>query len=124
MCYFQAIIAMETSYIPPNVNYKSPRKGIKSLEDGRLVVVTEKTRLPDNKGLIGVNSFGFGGSNCHVLLKWNPVGKPRKEKVSDTVPRLICVSGRTEEAVHTLLTDVLENEGDMEHIRLLHEVFK
>lgn len=53
--------------IPPNLHYKDPNPNIPALVDGRLKVVTEKT--PWTGGLIGVNSFGFGGSNAHVVLR-------------------------------------------------------
>lgn len=60
-------IAYGTGLIPPNLNYSTPREGVAALADGRLTVVTEKT--PWNKGMTGINSFGFGGANAHVLLK-------------------------------------------------------
>ncbi|CAG9769092.1 unnamed protein product [Ceutorhynchus assimilis] len=118
----KAIIAAETGYIPPNLHYKTARPGIKGLEEGRLKVVTEKTRFNNNKGLIGVNSFGFGGGNCHVLLKHNT-----KEKTThkDNIPRLVCVSGRNPDAINSLLDDTCANNTiDVEHIRLLQEIFR
>jgi fatty acid synthase len=61
---------------------------------------------PWNGCLAGVNSFGFGGANAHVLLQRN-----QKEKVNggapvDSIPRLVVASGRTEEAVDVILKDV------------------
>jgi fatty acid synthase len=66
--------------------------------------VTEKQ--PWNGRLAGVNSFGFGGTNAHILLQ-----RHEKEKVNggapvDPIPRLIVASGRTEEAVDVILKDV------------------
>lgn len=60
-------IAYGTGYLPPNLNYNIPREGVPALPEGRMKVVTEKT--PWNRGMSGVNSFGFGGANAHVLLK-------------------------------------------------------
>lgn len=60
-------IAYTTGYIPPNLNYNVPREGVDALEKKRLEVVTEKH--PWGKGMSGINSFGFGGANAHVLLK-------------------------------------------------------
>lgn len=60
-------IAYDTGYLPPNLNYESPREGVAGLAEGRMTVVTEKT--PWNRGMAGVNSFGFGGANAHILLK-------------------------------------------------------
>lgn len=95
---------METDMIPPNLHYKSPRKGVKALEEGRLKVITEPT--PWEGGYVGISSFGFGGSNCHVILKSNPKKKINNGAPSDNLPRLVAVSGRTEEAVKVFLDDV------------------
>lgn len=56
--------------------------------------------------MVGINSFGFGGANCHVLLKWNEKNKINGGAPNDDIPRIIPTSGRTEVAVDTILTDV------------------
>lgn len=56
--------------------------------------------------MIGVNSFGFGGANCHVLLRWNEKEKINGGAPNDDIPRLVVVSGRTEEAVRVMLDEV------------------
>lgn len=53
---------------------------------------------------MAVNSFGFGGANAHVLLKSNP--KPKESPIQDNIPRLVCVSGRTDDAVNSMLDKV------------------
>jgi fatty acid synthase, animal type len=68
-------------------------------------VVSEPT--PWKGGLAGVNSFGFGGANAHGLLRSHDCPKPDKDAAEvDGQPRLIITSGRTEEAVETILTEV------------------
>lgn len=57
-----------------------------------------------NGGYIALNSFGFGGSNAHVLLKSNP--KPKTAPIPYNIPRLISVSGRTNNAVNNFLKNV------------------
>lgn len=69
-------------------------------------VVTEKH--PWDGGLVGINSFGFGGANCHTLLQSNPKTKINKGLPYDNLPRLVCASGRTEEAIEVILNDVSE----------------
>jgi fatty acid synthase len=66
----KVLIAMESGFIPPNLHYKEPNPYIPGLTDGRLHVVTEK--MPWNGGYVGVNSFGFGGSNTHICLRSHP----------------------------------------------------
>lgn len=55
-------------------------------------------------GYVALNSFGFGGANAHVLLKSNP--KPKIAPILNNIPRLIAVSGRTNEAVNSMLKKV------------------
>lgn len=95
---------MESGLIPPNLHFKNMRRGVRALEEGRLRVVTDPT--PWKGGLVGVNSFGFGGANAHVLLKSNPKQKVNGGQANDSLPRLVYVSGRTEKAVTTILDDV------------------
>lgn len=47
------MIAVETGYIPPNINFTEPRSGSKGLDQGMLKVVVEKTPFADTRGLIG-----------------------------------------------------------------------
>ena len=95
---------MESGCIPPNLHYKKARQGVKALEEGRIKVVTDVT--PWKGGYVAINSFGFGGANCHVLLKSNPKEKVNNGFPEDDLPRLIAVSGRTEFAVNSILSDV------------------
>ncbi|GJQ79756.1 hypothetical protein Trydic_g23233 [Trypoxylus dichotomus] len=120
----KVLIGMESGFMPPNINYEKPRKGVKALEDGRLVVVTEKMPLPDQRGYFGVNSFGFGGSNSHILLHWNTKAKRNGGTPEDDLPRLICVSGRTEEGASSILDDFKSRGCDSEYAYLIQDVFR
>ncbi|XP_003423914.1 fatty acid synthase [Nasonia vitripennis] len=115
----KVLVAMEQGVIPPNLHFKSPNKDIPALSDGSIKVVSEPT--PWKGGLVGVNSFGFGGANAHVVLRSNP--KPKISPMLDVnVPKMVAVSGRTEEAVAALLDEVKKNEKDDEFISLVHSV--
>jgi len=69
-----------------------------------LQVVTEKH--PWNGCLAGVSSFGFGGTNAHILLQRNKKQKVNSGAPVDPIPRLVVASGRTEETVNIILQDV------------------
>ncbi|XP_029659420.1 fatty acid synthase-like isoform X2 [Formica exsecta] len=116
----KVIIAFETGLIPPNINYTSPRNDIDALVNGTIQVVTEA--MPLNNGYIGINSFGFGGSNAHMLLKWNIKQKVNNAAPSDGLSRLVTLSGRTEESINLFLNDVANHSTDAEYIRLLHDI--
>lgn len=88
----KVVIAFESGFIPPNLHFNKPRREIKGLIEGRLTVVAEKTPLDGD--LVGLNSFGFGGANAHVLLRRNPKVKVNQGIPDDDIPRLVTASGR------------------------------
>ncbi|VDN95477.1 unnamed protein product [Brugia pahangi] len=99
----KVLIAMERGFIPPNLHYNEPNPYIPGLTDGRLQVVTEKT--PFQRGLVGINSFGFGGSNTHIILR--PANHSERKPTPTTFMKIIPYSGRTAEAVNNILDCVL-----------------
>ncbi|XP_011690499.1 PREDICTED: fatty acid synthase-like [Wasmannia auropunctata] len=116
----KVIIAFETGFVPPNINYTSPRNDIDALVNGTVRVVEKP--LPLKNGYIGISSFGFGGSNAHTLLKWNPKQKVNNGAPNDDLPRLVILSGRTKESVKLFINDIANHQIDVEYIRLLHDV--
>ncbi|KAK5988830.1 Highly reducing polyketide synthase pspA [Cladobotryum mycophilum] len=65
----KAMLALERRLIPPNIHFHNGNPRI-PFEECKLTVPTETTPWPANKAeRIGVNSFGIGGSNAHVLLE-------------------------------------------------------
>ncbi|XP_011883918.1 PREDICTED: fatty acid synthase-like, partial [Vollenhovia emeryi] len=116
----KVLLAMESGIITPTIHFKQPRKNLTAILEGRIKVVTELTKWKG--GYVGINSFGFGGGNCHILLKSNPKQKVNNGAPNDDLPRLVIVSGRTEEAVKVILDDVRCRPIDAEYITLLHHI--
>ncbi len=100
---------MESGFLPPNLHFNEPNPYIPGLADGRLMVVTEK--MPWPRGLVGINSFGFGGSNSHVLLQSNDIEPYEEELQQLKIPKILCYAGRTQEAVESVL-EAAEKEVD------------
>ncbi|XP_034563602.1 fatty acid synthase [Notolabrus celidotus] len=112
-------LSLERGVWAPNLHFNSPNTDIPALTDGRLQVVDRPT--PIKGGIVGINSFGFGGSNVHVILR--PAEKqadmtapPRK------LPRTLQACGRTEAAVSALLQKGKEHAADDNFLSLLNEV--
>nr|QCW07581.1 fatty acid synthase 1 [Blattella germanica] len=116
----KVILAMETGVIPPNLHYNNPREGVPALAEGRLKVVTENQ--PHDCKRVGINSFGFGGANAHVLLQWNKKAKINGGAPNDPLPRLVVASGRTEEAVDVILNDFESRPVDAEFVYLMQDL--
>ncbi|XP_059181217.1 LOW QUALITY PROTEIN: fatty acid synthase [Centropristis striata] len=116
----KVLLSLEQGLWAPNLHFNSPNADIPALTDGRVQVV-DKPR-PVQGGIVGINSFGFGGSNVHVILRpaekpdESPAGPPR------TVPRVLQACGRTEEAVKVLLQEGKKHSANDSFLSLLNEV--
>uniref|UniRef100_A0A6P7GNP1 Fatty acid synthase n=1 Tax=Diabrotica virgifera virgifera TaxID=50390 RepID=A0A6P7GNP1_DIAVI len=117
----KAIIAMETGIIPANLHTESLDNSLPGIRDNKIKVITENTKFLG--GCIGVNCFGFGGANTHIIIDSN---KREKSPIKQKLPknRLVQVSGRTEEAVLHFLEGVERNQDDAEFLAMVDEVHK
>ncbi|XP_031618486.1 fatty acid synthase-like [Contarinia nasturtii] len=114
----KVLLAMEAGVIPGNLHYNSPNPELYGIIDGRVKVVDRNT--PWSGGIIGLNSFGFGGSNAHIILRSNQ--KQKSIAPCDTIPRLAVLSGRTSDAVDLLLDEMDKNKNDDEFIGLVNKI--
>jgi acyl transferase domain-containing protein/NADPH:quinone reductase-like Zn-dependent oxidoreductase/acyl carrier protein len=65
----KALLCLEHRQVPPTIHLEKPNPNI-PFQDWNLRVVTEPVALdPERRLTIGVNSFGFGGANAHVILQ-------------------------------------------------------
>ncbi|KAL9107660.1 MAG: hypothetical protein Q9227_007467 [Pyrenula ochraceoflavens] len=64
----KAVLSLEHGAIPPNLNYESPNPQI-DFDGWNIRVPTELMPWPHNDvRRVSVNSFGFGGTNGHVIM--------------------------------------------------------
>lgn len=112
------IFAFESGKIAPNINLVDERDDIPALAEKRIKVVTDTEDL--HGSLIALNSFGLGGANAHCLFKRNEKEKINNSLPNDDLSRLVCWSGRTEEAVKSIFEDLTKRPLDAEFVALLH----
>ncbi|MFE4971964.1 amino acid adenylation domain-containing protein [Kitasatospora sp. NPDC056651] len=73
----KTVLALKHRRIPPHLNLERPNPGI-DLDALPFEIPTVPTVWPEHRGpaRAGVNSFGFGGTNAHVLLEEPPRPEP------------------------------------------------
>ncbi|MDR3639965.1 MAG: type I polyketide synthase [Humidesulfovibrio sp.] len=70
----KALLVLEKKLIPPSLHFKTPSPSI-PFNELNLQVVTSLTPVAESRhaARVGVNSFGFGGTNAHVtLMEYRP----------------------------------------------------
>lgn len=115
----KVLLCLEHGLWAPNLHFHSPNPKIPGLQDGRLQVVDRP--LPVRGGNVGINSFGFGGSNVHVILQPNSQAR-LAPAAHTTLPRLLRASGRTPEAVQALLEQGHQHSQDLAFVSLLNDI--
>jgi len=101
----KATLALHKRQIPPNLHFNNPNPAI-PFEDICLQVPTQLTAWPDPKrpAIAGVNSFGFGGTNVHVILQEAPRNTGCNEVVGKAEgPAFLPISAKSAGALKDLV---------------------
>ena len=108
----KVLLALRHRELPQSLHLTTPNPQIPFAEFN-LSVVAEKTALPPGPLVMGVNSFGFGGTNAHVILCEPDAGPalaaaktPATSAKQETWPLLISAS--TPEALGALASRYAE----------------
>ncbi|MEM9214630.1 MAG: alpha/beta fold hydrolase [Cyanobacteria bacterium P01_F01_bin.150] len=81
----KVILALQHSELPPHLHVQELNPHV-SWEDGPLTVVSNRqewSRL-DSPRLAGISSFGFGGTNAHVIVSEGPVANNSDKHDADS----------------------------------------
>ena len=99
----KSILVLKNRALPPSLHFNTPNPHI-DFAGLNLEVVTHYRALPTRgRGAltVGVNSFGFGGANAHVLLQqYKPRRRTARRSPSDSPP--LFLSARTPQALRAL----------------------
>ncbi len=118
----KAALALKHGILPPSLHFDQPNPDIPFEELG-LKVATEPVSIPD-PAFAGVNSFGFGGANAHVVLGSPPVtesveytagARTGGDPAGPQVPKILVLSARSPAALKEKASDtasLLRNRPD------------
>jgi acyl transferase domain-containing protein/NADPH:quinone reductase-like Zn-dependent oxidoreductase/acyl carrier protein len=110
----KAVLVLQRGRIPPNLHFTVPNPNI-DFDTLNLRVPTRAIDLPlrGDGALVGLNSFGFGGTNVHILLRKAPQRSRRRSfPVPDGDDPPLFLSARSEKSLRAFavsLADGLEN---------------
>ena len=98
----KALLVLKHKQIPANLHFETPNPNI-DFEGLKMRVNTTLEPFPPMKQglrMAGVNSFGFGGANAHVILE-EPPAAPHREHSAEPTNRAwpVVISARSEEAL-------------------------
>ena len=101
----KAVLVLRHRAIPASLHFRTPNPDI-PFEELNIRVVSEYAELPANgaPATLGVNSFGFGGTNAHVVLREHraPEARARSSRRRGTLP--LFLSARSSSALSELAT--------------------
>jgi acyl transferase domain-containing protein/NADPH:quinone reductase-like Zn-dependent oxidoreductase/acyl carrier protein len=98
----KAMLVAERGTIPPSLHCETPNPNI-PFDDLNLRLASKPVAV--KKGprpyLVGVNSFGFGGTNAHAVLE-SPAAQPKPVPVTDEALPPLLLSARSDDALRAL----------------------
>ena len=104
------LLALRHREIPRNLHFEIPNPNI-PFEELKLEVVSAPIALPRRERplLMGVNSFGFGGTNAHAVIQEYAPRRmddgARAASASDGKPQMLIISARNIEALRAMASD-------------------
>ncbi len=98
----KVILALQHGEIPPNLHFQELNPNI-PLANTPFYVPTEAVAWKPGAGqrIAAVSSFGFGGTNCHLVVSDPPAVEPRTPDV-DRPAHVLTLSAKTEDALQEL----------------------
>ena len=113
----KAILVLKHRQIPANLHFEKPNPHI-DFEGLKLRVNTALEPFPETEGtrMVGVNSFGFGGANAHVVVAEGPhrARAEHHEKPTER-PWPIMLSARSEDALRKSASQLAKWLDDRAH---------
>ncbi|WP_223148939.1 SDR family NAD(P)-dependent oxidoreductase [Aquimarina sp. RZ0] len=120
--FIKVILSMKHKKIPGNVHLKEPNKYLQ-LEESPFylqqqtkewIVASEKPRVA------GVSSFGFGGSNAHLVVE--EYSSKKKKAYTKDVPAVIVLSARNKERLTAQVVNLKTYLDSVSHDLNLHDI--
>jgi acyl transferase domain-containing protein/NADPH:quinone reductase-like Zn-dependent oxidoreductase/surfactin synthase thioesterase subunit/NAD(P)-dependent dehydrogenase (short-subunit alcohol dehydrogenase family)/SAM-dependent methyltransferase len=116
-------LAMQNRVIPPNIHFNKPNPNIPFNELNLEVPVAPVKWEEEENGSVygGVNNFGFGGANVHVVLEGMPKEKAAKRATIEKL-QICALSAREPQALRELVESYISYFRDKENMASLEDI--
>ena len=95
-------LALKNQEIPTSLHFNRPNPAI-AWQENQMQVVTELTPwVSKHPTIAGINSFGFGGTNAHVVMQEYVRGEVEKENFFHRPSHILSLSAKSRPAVQQL----------------------
>ncbi|MFP6613718.1 MAG: beta-ketoacyl synthase N-terminal-like domain-containing protein [Pirellulales bacterium] len=98
----KVVLALQHGEIPPHLHFEKPNSHI-AWDELPLAVPTERTQWERGNGrrIAGISSFGFSGTNAHLIVEEPPATKLLEAQV-DRPREILALSAKSDEALADL----------------------
>ncbi|RCI17302.1 hypothetical protein L249_3232 [Ophiocordyceps polyrhachis-furcata BCC 54312] len=104
--FITAVLAAFHGQAPPQASHKEPNPAIdfRSLRLGIPLEAVDLRKGPSQGLVVGINSFGAGGTNSHAIIQEPPRAESRSVPSHDC--RVVLISARSSDALQAVARDV------------------
>ncbi|MEM9155469.1 MAG: acyltransferase domain-containing protein, partial [Cyanobacteria bacterium P01_F01_bin.33] len=107
----KAILALQHEAIPPHLHFKTPNPHI-AWDEFPFEVTDRPWPRSDRRRLAGVSSFGFSGTNAHVVLEEAPLPPEPKAADVERPQQVLALSAKTASALEATVARYQERLAD------------
>lgn len=99
----KTVLALQHRQIPPQLHLTTLNPHI-NIAQTALDIPTKRETWPDERPFAGISSFGFGGSNVHLILAGPPQSARAEStfEATESAPNLLPLSAKSEAALTAL----------------------
>ncbi|MDB5815272.1 MAG: beta-ketoacyl synthase [Rhodocyclales bacterium] len=117
----KSVLSIKNNVIPANRNFGTLNPQI-DLQDSRLAVTSaavpwQAAQLPR---CVGISSFGFGGTNSHIVIEEYVAPLSQARGAADGGPPLFMFSARDQQALRTLAADYAQRIDGLDAVAVRH----
>ncbi len=101
----KVLLAIQHQYIPPHLHFRHPNQHVKFDQFPIRIPVTGNSwePPPGQPRLAGINSFGFSGTNAHLVLQEAGSFQPLETPSTTGLAHLLTLSAKSPQALHDLV---------------------